>query len=412
MITTRAELDAAILDGGDILCDASSPIELTSPVVIERPVRLLGGRFHVPAGPGFEITSSDVELSGVHITGGRETGGYDITQKLVHAIGAQEQPLSGIRVTNCRMQDSRGDNVWLTWCEDSQVADNIIESFLYSGVLVISGNRIAISNNLVRGASLSPGVVNPYGIAVTDAANTAAARSRNCSIVGNHVSAIEWEGIDTHGGDRITIIGNHVSGCPRGIALVTGNSSRLFAPTNCVVTGNTVDGSGGTRPALAGVYLGGIAGSAASATVVGNQIVGYGTAPDFVTSYWARAETYIGANSAAHVPWTPIELGDDFIANGTYTPMYMVDGNQGFVRGGVIPKSGGVGGATPRTAIGRLPNAAAWPTSLVFLGLSKGSNKAAGNGQLAVNPSGELLMLYGSGTDTYTYWLHGSYPTA
>ena len=411
-VTTRAELDAALAAPGgsvEIVCDSATPITLTTPVVVDRPARILGGHFLVPDGTGFDITSSDVTLSGVHIEGGRP-GAYQASQKLVHAHGSQAAPLERVRVSECRLENSRGDNVWLTWCRDAAVTENMISAFLYSGVMVISGLRVMVANNLVRDAVLSPGVVNVYGIAITDTDNTEPARSRHCTVTGNHVSGIEWEGIDTHGGDRLTITGNHVTACPRGIALVTGNSSRLFAPTNCVVSGNTIDAGPGTRPPLAGVYLAGISGKAASATVVGNQITGYDDgAPPFYATYWARADTYIGGNSRPFVPWTPIEPGADYTANPSYPPEFMVDGNMGFTRGGVIPKSGGV---AARDAVGRVPNAAGWPETLTPLGLAKGSNPNAGNAQLAINPSGQLLMLYGAGTDGYTYWLNGSWPTA
>lgn len=407
MISTQTELEAALLDGGDIDCDSTVPIDLTDAMQVTRPSRIRGGRFTRGSGPAFMVTSSDVELDGVDIAGG--PGVYDATQKFIYAKGSAVEPLAGVRVRNCRMLGSRGDNVWLEWCTDSVVADNDIGSYLYSGAMVISGRDVLIANNLIRDAPLSDGVVNTYGVAITDLANTEAARSRDCSVIGNHVSRVDWEGIDTHGGDRLTITGNHVVGCPSGIALVTGNSSRLYAPTNCLVSGNTITAEGARRPLRAAVNLVGIAGKPASATIAANQLLGYDDQDPIFTSYWARGDTYIGGNNKAFVPWTPIEMGPDYIPNSAYPPEYMVDGNTGCVRGGVIPRSGGV---AARTDIGRLPHPAAWPTTLTVIGFAKGSKPGAGNAQVAVTQSGELQMLYGVGTDAYTYWLTGTYQAA
>lgn len=407
MIDTESELAAALLDGGDIWCDSSVTIPLTTTMHGTKPCRIHDGRFTRDTGPAFEITTSDVEFDRVRITGGGQAAGYDQTQKLIYARGTAATPLAGIRVHDSVFTGSRADNVWLEWCTDTAVRHNTISSYLYSGVMVISGERTDISHNTIVDAPLTDGVVNTYGIAVTDIDNTVAARSRNITITGNHVSLVDWEGIDTHGGDRLTITGNHVTACPRGIALVTGNTTRVTAPTNCLVTGNTIDAMGARRPDLIGVALSGIAGTSASATVTGNQIRGYSS--PYWANYWSRGDTFIGGNNTPFLPWTPITLAADYSANTTYRPEYMVDGNTVWLRGGVIPKSGGV---SARTDIGVLTNPAAWPTELTFVALSKGSNAAAGTGMIAVYPDGMVRMLYGQGTDSYTYFFSGSYQAA
>jgi hypothetical protein len=409
VISTQAELEAALLAGGDIVVDSGVTIDLTATMQVTQPSRIRGGRFTRDSGPAFEITSAGVDVDDVEITGGGAAAGYDPTQKLIYAHGGAAAPLTDVRIRNCTLRGSRGDNIWLEWCTGAVVDGTDIASYLYSGVMVISGRRIMITNNQVRDAPLTAGVVNVYGIAITDLDNTDAARSRDCSVLGNQVTLIDWEGIDTHGGDSLTITGNHVTGCPRGIALVTGNATRLYAPTDCLVSGNTIDAAGARQPLLAGVYLAGIAGKPASATIVGNQLLGYDTPGPVYASYWARADTYIGDNSRPFVPWTPIEMGLDYTPNTSYPPQYLVDGNTVHLRGGVIPRSGGV---AARTDIGTLPKPAAWPTILTIAGFAKGSSPGAGNAQVAVTPAGELQMLYGSGTDAYTYWLSGSYQAA
>lgn len=407
MITTQADLETALLAGGDIDVDSSATISLSTPMQVDVPTRLRGGRFVRDTGPAFEVTSPAVELDGMQIIGGGTSSGYDATQKLIYAHGTALDPLLGVRVQDCALSESRGDNVWLEWCAESFVESNHVADYLYSGVMLVSGQRVRVAGNIVTDAALSDGVLNVYGIAVTDLSNTDGARSRDCSVVGNHVSLIDWEGIDTHGGDRLTVVGNHVLGCPSGIAVVTGNPTRLFAPTNCLVDGNTISAAGARVPLRGGVNIVGVAGRPASATVVGNQILGYDGHNPIFASYWDRDDTYVGGNSRPFVPWTAIQLGADYTANATYPPQYSVDGNTVEVRGGIIPKSGGV---AVRDDVGSVPNAAAWPGVLTIACFVKGSNPGAGNGQVAVYPDGTLKMLYGAGNDGFTYWLSGSYP--
>jgi hypothetical protein len=404
MITTEEELVAAVQNGGTVYCDSRVPIALSDTVPITEPTRVVGGHFTRDTGPAFDVTSSHVEFDGVRIDGGGRDAGYDATQKLIYVHGTKGAPLTDIGVHDCRLDGSRGDNIWLEWVVASTVHHNVITRYLYSGVMVVSGDGLTIDANVIADAALSAGVANVYGIALTDLTNVAADRSRHITVSGNHVSLVDWEGIDTHGGESLTFVGNTVIGCPRGIALVVGNETRVLVPTNCVVSGNTVDATGARRPLLPGIILVGIANKPASGTITGNQIVGYPT--PFHTSFWARGETFIGKNSKPLVPWSPITIGADYTANPTYPPQYFVDGDTVHLRGGVIPKAGGV---AARDAVGSLPNAAAWPDALSPVAQVKGSNPAAGTGLLAVQPSGEVQMLYGSGTDSYTYFLSGSY---
>jgi parallel beta helix pectate lyase-like protein len=404
LVTTRLELEAALVTGGEVYVANDVVIELDTPLYVTAPTRVIGGSFYVFNGPGFVVTSSDVEFRRVSIRGGGIDLPYDPTQKLIHVLGSAAEPLSNVQVIDCRLTDSRGDNIWLEWTRLSTVRDCVIERFLYSGVMVLSGDRVKVNDNVVEDAPLTTGVPNVYGIAVSDLTNTLAGRSTNVQISGNVVSLIDWEGIDTHGGDVISIVGNTVLGCQHGIALVTGNATRIVAPTRCLVVGNTVDGAGARRPLGHGIGLDGIANTPASGTIVGNQILTY-TVP-YQLNYWARDLTYVANNSKPHVGWRSITLGSDYTANASYPAQYTVDGNTVTLRAGVIPKSGGVAN---RTDIGSLDKSAAWPTRLTFVRFAKGSNASGGNAQVAVTPGGDVQMLYGVGTDTYTYFIDGTY---
>lgn len=404
-VRNQVELAAALAAGGDVVVDSSVTIALTSTQNITKPTRLIGGTFTRSSGEAFRITSSNVEITGVTITGGAGASGgsRDESQKLVRIMGTSNNRLAGINIHDCTFLQSRSDCVWLEWTRGARVCGNSMRRFLYSGVMMLSATGARVSDNDIVDAPLTSGVVNVYGIALTDLDNTAAARSRECVVVGNRVDTIDWEGIDTHGGDGIAITGNVVTGCPRGIALVTGNTSRTVAPERCVVTGNRVDSLGLRQPLREGIILAGRAGASADAHITGNHVTGYGGSELFL-DYYTRSYTYVGGNMPPLHNWTNITLDGDFDANTSFPPQYRVDGDVVHLRGGVIPKLG-----SARSTIGRIPAAAARPSVLTFVGYAKGSNVNAGNGMIAVEPTGVITFYYVSGNDYYTYFLTGSY---
>lgn len=409
MISTQAELQAALDVGGTVVCDPTTVIDLSSAVTVTVPdTRLIGANLSTVAvgGHAVDVSVSDVELKAVTVVG-PSGAAVDASQRLINAVGTQTAPLFRVNVRDCHFTGSQSDSVWLEWCVDSTVTNTAIYDFLNSGVMVISGNRVNVSGNSIVNGQIGIGGVEVYGIAFTDLLNTSSARSLHCTAIGNRLHQIDWEAIDTHGGNDIVVSGNTITASRRGVALVTGNATRVTGPVNCVVSGNLVDATGVRTTAEAGVFLGGISGQPASGTVTGNQIVGYDGASSnpFVTSFWDRANTVIGGNSRPHVLWTAVPLTGGWTPNASFPPQYMVDGNQVFFRGGAIPPAGGIAG---NPLIGTLGNAAAWPQARTFYGLTKGSNAAAGIGVLNLDVDGKLRVDYGSTSDTFTYWLTGT----
>lgn len=399
VISDEAGLRDALCVGGEIHVNTSDEIGLSSSLEIVKPTVLIGGRFTVDKGPAIHITSSWVDIHRTKITGGSDP--YDKSQKLIHAEGTGNDPLCGITIRDCHLHNSRGSNIWLDWCQQSIVSGNVIDRFLYAGVMVVSGRNITVDGNIISDAPLIDPVVNTYGIAITDIDNTEDARSQDCTIVGNRVDLIDWEAIDTHGGRRITITGNTVTASPRGIALVAGNETRIGVPQECVVSGNTVDGSGARRSVRSGISVFGTSSNYADAVITGNSVTGYDTS--VWTSNVDREKTLISGNTVPWVGWTPIVLDGDFIANTTHPPELCVDGRVVWMRGGVIPTSSG------RDFIGHVPSEYARPGHLTFLGYTHGSNPGAGGGMVGVWPDGKIQLFYHTGSDHYTYFLFGSY---
>lgn len=409
MITNLADLQAALLDGGIIDVDPTVTIEVDSPLSVGLPTWLRGGNFVCPTSPLLEIGCSDVTVERVSAAGPAD-GVLDVGQKLITAMGTSTAPLSNVVVDRCKLTGSRGINVWLEWCVDSAASGCTISDFLDSGVTVISGDRVDVSHNTIRDGRVGPGGTSVYGVAVTDLLNTADSRSRYCTVTGNRVHLIDWEGIDTHGGLGITMTGNVITATRRSIALVTGGTGRITPPQQCTVSGNTIDSTGCRTTADIGIFLAGIPTAGASATITGNTIVGYDTQSPISVLNWDRTNTLIGNNSRPATPWTLVTLSGGWTHNSLRPLMYMVDGNQVTISGGAIPPAGGIFG---NPAVGSLAIASAWPSVRRFYTLVKGANGSATTsfGRANVDTDGSLRIDYAPSTaiDMYTYWLDGTF---
>lgn len=396
LLRTREEIENALSTGETAYVSDESEIILDTPIEVCNSSNIVGGRFYSPGHPAFVVKSSGVTFDRITARGSNATI-YDYDEKMIQAIGTSSAPLSEINIYNSNFSGSAGDNVWLEWVNDAKVSSNTIKDYLYSGILLLSCDGVQVQENIVKDAPLSAGVVNPYGIAASDKVNTIAGRSRNITIAQNIVENIEWEGIDTHGGENLSITGNVVNNCVRGIALVVGNDTRLTVPTGITVTGNLVDGKGSRRE---GICLYGLGGNPADAVITGNRITGH-TTPIYANQY-SRAKTYIGGNNVPHVQWTPITLINGWKSNSTYTAQYMVDGDTVYVRGMVIPP------ATFNPTFGSIATAYT-PTILTMYRHTKGTNANAGNATVGISTAGMLTMNYADISDMYSYPIDGSY---
>lgn len=276
-VNNAGSLQRALAAGGTIRLRSAAPLRIAEPLRIDRPTRLIGGSLVAPTdGPLFDIVSSSVDLVGVRIRGGAGPGSVRRPgQFLIWAHGAADAPLHDVVVSGCVLTDSLSDAVRLQWCTDSQVVGNRVDHALYAGVMCLSCSRVLVADNQIRDIPLTAGTVDCYGIAFSDVENTAASRSQNCRAVRNLVERVDREGIDTHGGLGITITGNIVVGCARGIAVVSGNDARLMPPQRCLVAHNRIDAVGARAEAMEAVAFRGTDAAPATGAVVGNVVRGY-----------------------------------------------------------------------------------------------------------------------------------------
>jgi hypothetical protein len=239
--------------------------------------------------PAFNVTSGGVAFRGLRMTGAQYANLVS-NEVAINANGTVGSYLQGVRVERCQFDNWGHTAVWVQFANDVDVADNKFNNIAYAGVLLLSVTRGSVSRNTVTNIIQGVGAVNSYGIAVTRSQGDLATypRSTDVMVSGNRIDGVtSWEGLDTHGGQRITFSGNTVKNCKTGIAIVGSTDAGAavsFAPLDISVSDNIVDsgvtdGSRGIGIAFVGATSGavGTPTELATGTIQGNTVRGHGT---------------------------------------------------------------------------------------------------------------------------------------
>ena len=303
-------------------CPEGDRYKLTGPLNLTKPVTIEGGEFlpHT-TGRGLNITASDVTIQGSRFTSASAANPL-ASHQIIAASGTSSTPLRRVTVDKVIIDKSRYHGVWLEWCEDVKVTGTSITDFQYGAVMLVSVTRGEVSGCIIRNGLQEGGLVNAYGIAATDLVNTVAGRSKDILITRNVVDNIpKWEGIDTHGGERITITDNIVTRCRDGIAAVAGNSSRATAPKDLVISGNTIDSLGIASPRSA-IRLYGITDGPQASAMVGPNVIRGGYVMDVEaaryesTTITAQATSITNGYSSHPAPYRAWEASTLINRNG------------------------------------------------------------------------------------------------
>lgn len=155
--------------------------------------------------------------------------------------------------------DKAYNGILLDRCTDVDVLGVHVMDCTYAGIMVLSGlgvwvegctiERIAVPQYNAAIKAGGPGAwnMNAYGIAFTDTNGTP---SRDCWAFVNLIDQVpSWHGIDTHGGDTITINDNTIHRTNRAI-FITDSS---VAPRDIVLNRNVMD-TPTPRPDVAKTY--------------------------------------------------------------------------------------------------------------------------------------------------------------
>jgi hypothetical protein len=193
------------------------------------------------------VRSGDVQLVDVVLRG--SGAGHSGLGRGVHAAGTVDVPLAGVHVVGADIVGFPHDGVLFEHCSEFVVADSHIRDVGYAGVLLFSCVDGSVSRNVIERVTQPAPYTNSYGIEAVRATTSGldrAPRSARITVSDNHVSDVpNWEGIDTHGGEGISIVRNRVEGCRVGIALVPSKdeddpATTKYAPIACAVVDNVV----------------------------------------------------------------------------------------------------------------------------------------------------------------------------
>ena len=194
---------------------------------------------------GIIVTASNVEISGIKLTGPQYA--VNRAESAINAHGAdKDHYITGLKVKNCHINSWGDDGITGEFVSDFEITGNLIENCYYSGILVSSWKQGIITGNNIYNIVGTP---LAYGISLTRTTSdsiTTKPRSSDIVVSKNVIRSVtNWNGLDTHGGQRITFEGNVVLGCYRpisvGAAAALTGTVYTWAPLDVTVAGNIID---------------------------------------------------------------------------------------------------------------------------------------------------------------------------
>ena len=237
-----------------------------------------------------DITTSNVTVSGMTLQG----PGYG-SYKNDYAIGIRGSSatayLSNVTLSGNTISGWDGDGIFASFVHGFTFSNNAISNIWYAGIDGASLQNGQITGNQIQNVVGTP---NAYGIILSRSYGGLAQypRSSDVLVSGNTIQDIpNWEGLDTHGGQRIQFVNNvirdvrnpiMVGDCPD-----ASGGLPMFAPLDVTVSGNTIESGVTDGSQDVGIYFfganagSGVLGSstelATGGVISGNTITGYGS---------------------------------------------------------------------------------------------------------------------------------------
>lgn len=278
--TNYASLQAAIT-----ACPTGATLEVrgthTSAVTINvtkaMTLRFVGGSITCTsdAATALAVQANNVTIVDPQITG---TGG-NVGSTLARGISVTDS--TDFALVGGLIKDVPLYGLSLSHCSKVTISAATIRDIGYAAIMLLSCEDVAITEMAITDLHQPGSWVNSYGIAITHLdTDPLISRSKKVTISRCRITNVPaWEGIDSHAGDHVTIVGCTVINCAVGIAMVPGGDTvaKYWAPKNLSITGNTVDGQGTGRIGiqLAGTGDGvGLLKEGANGIVSGNMISG------------------------------------------------------------------------------------------------------------------------------------------
>lgn len=190
-----------------------------------------------------------------------------------------------IKIIGCTFRDSNGHACQISYANDVLVQGNTANNLRYAGFRFIGCTNVRVNDNKIyniTGLSATNNY-NGYGITFTSSSTISVASGsivcKDCVAANNTISNVNtWNGLDTHGGENITFIGNIITDCafPIGVVSCPKPSSITIPAKNVAVVGNSIDCTNVIDPARRsfGITISGEStGSIQGASVTGNTLI-------------------------------------------------------------------------------------------------------------------------------------------
>lgn len=281
-------LAMSLIPEGSTLRFSRGVFEISEPFIISKSLEIIAdiGAQLVQTSTdtnGIRITASDVTIEGLRITGPQFALNPSNEYGIVFLGPSAASPISRVKVIGCWIDNWGTDGIHAEWVTDFEFNDNRIEDIYYAGIQMLSSLRGIITRNTIENI-IGTVASNAYGVGLTRANNDSLVthpRSADIIVSLNLIRYVSnWEGLDTHGGQRITFENNIIYGCRFGVAItraVNGAGAETFAALDCSAIGNIIDSGVTDGSKSTGINLVGVSGGEQSTGIIkGNVIRGHG----------------------------------------------------------------------------------------------------------------------------------------
>jgi parallel beta-helix repeat protein len=272
LINAAAPGSTLVLEEG-VLYNTSTEVIINKPLTIEG-----NGATICWKGPSAKsvitVKGHDVRIKGLEVQaayGAKIAGSY-----LVRVQGVSNtNRIRGFELDRSILTNYKDVALRLQYVDSFRITNNRIDSVPYSGIAIYSCARGLVEGNEITNITSFGAIRNEaYGITMSTLGSDSITRN---IIVNKNIlrNVLLWEGIDTHGGEWLTVSHNEVYNCNKGIAMVGG---RTGAQKNISVTNNICDNTALGLKADCGIAIEGIPGPifATGVTVSGNNCIGGG----------------------------------------------------------------------------------------------------------------------------------------
>jgi hypothetical protein len=294
IVAAQATTGQLIFSATSAPCQTSSTLYVNAPIIISGPPTGTATVSTATTGiPVFNITSSNVTISGISCTGPQHATEND-NEACIVATGTFNAGASPAYINNINLNHLVISNFGLYGIEGLYIDgfhfdDNTISSIRYAAILGISVSHGTIKGNNCENINTAGmvGVDNAYCYSVTrnttDSGELTSQPNSDHVIISNNIcsNVPTWECYDTHSGQYITFQDNIGTGSYFGINAGSSkdqSGTDTYSPNGIIISGNTLEsGNEGSGIAAYGIALQGASTTAlATGTIGPNEVSNFG----------------------------------------------------------------------------------------------------------------------------------------